>query len=973
MKTMTKILIAEHDPVDLEMIHNELLKGGIKYISEVVKTELAYIHALETFIPDIIFSDYSFPSFNGVTAFKIKEKMCPDTPFILVSGTIGEENSIELIKDGVTDFVLKDKMFTLNTKLVRALKDAENRKQKNKTDKELSENVTHLAEAQRLAKMGSWDYNIETDKLTWSKELYNVFGSDKKDLIKTYGSFVNLVDEEDRLLVQQTSRHTQLTGEPFTLEYHITTCLGEKRIIREQGHGKKDETGKITRLFGTAQDITESRRSETAVRKAYEEKNAVLESIEDGFFAVDKNSLVTYWNKKAEKLLGKRRADVIGKNLHEIFDGRDSNIFYDNYKKAIRDNTTVRFEAFSILSNKWFAVSAFASDNGLSVYFKDVTDQKKDEEKIKESELRYRSIIEQANDAICIADPSMKILDINLYGCQMLGYSKAEFLQLSINDLFLSEDLLANPFRIEELRSGKVIRNERRFKRKDGTLIDVEMSGRILVDGRFIVFGHDIAERKKAQDKIKESELRYRSLHEQATDAICITDPSLKFIEINPYGCEIFGYTKEEALQLSLTDILFTEDLTDNPLKVAELGLGKTVRNERRLKRKDGTAVDMEVSTKLMEDGRMIMFGHDITKRKKAEEKLRKANRLYTFISQVNQNIVHIKDESELFRNACQIAFEFGRFKIAWIGIIDKANKTITVADQNGIPIEDLPVFTNANYERNGPVDHVLRTGAYYLRNNIQQDPELESRKPLAAKHGIQSVIVLPVKKSGQIIGTFNLYAAEANFFDKEEIELLTDVTEDISFALDIFEKAKKQKETEELVVKNEKRFRALIEKSVDMKTLSTLDGEMIYGSPSILGVLGYTPEEFCNRSAFELMHPDDIPGFREKRNEILNTPGRSFYSQNRFLHKNGSWIWCEGNVTNMLHEPGVHAMVSNFKDISDRKMAEQQRDFDRNNLNALINNTSDLMWTVDKNCKLITFNQPFFEIIKLVSGKELA
>jgi len=97
MKTKTKILIAEHDSVDLELIQNELRQGGIDYVSEIVKNESDYINALKNFLPDIILSDYTFPSFDGPTAFKIREKLAPYTPFIFVSGTIGEEKSIELI------------------------------------------------------------------------------------------------------------------------------------------------------------------------------------------------------------------------------------------------------------------------------------------------------------------------------------------------------------------------------------------------------------------------------------------------------------------------------------------------------------------------------------------------------------------------------------------------------------------------------------------------------------------------------------------------------------------------------------------------------------------------------------------------------------------------------------------------------------------------------------------------------------
>jgi PAS domain S-box-containing protein len=129
----------------------------------------------------------------------------------------------------------------------------------------------HLAEAQRLAKLGSWDFDIKADRLTWSEELYNIFDTDKQTFKETHGSFLHLVNEEDREFVLQTSRHTQQTGEPFTIEYHITTSKGEKRVIQEYGYGQRDDSGKLVCLFGTAQDITERKRAEETLKQSYEE------------------------------------------------------------------------------------------------------------------------------------------------------------------------------------------------------------------------------------------------------------------------------------------------------------------------------------------------------------------------------------------------------------------------------------------------------------------------------------------------------------------------------------------------------------------------------------------------------------------------------------------------------------------------------------------------------------------------------
>ena len=125
MEKILKILFVEDSPVDNDLINLELRRSKLVYTSEMVETREAFENALENFKPDIILSDYSLPSFDGLSAFHIKQKKYPDIPFIIVSGSIGEENAVELIKNGVVDYALKDKLFTLCHKISRALEDAE--------------------------------------------------------------------------------------------------------------------------------------------------------------------------------------------------------------------------------------------------------------------------------------------------------------------------------------------------------------------------------------------------------------------------------------------------------------------------------------------------------------------------------------------------------------------------------------------------------------------------------------------------------------------------------------------------------------------------------------------------------------------------------------------------------------------------------------------------------------------------------
>jgi len=119
----TKILIVEHDQTAIELIQYQLKSGIVNYISKMVQTENEYEKALHDFKPDIILSNYTFPNFDGSTAFKLKKKLAPETPFIFVTKSIGEEKAIELIKNGVTDFVLKKQLGTLSAKINRALEE----------------------------------------------------------------------------------------------------------------------------------------------------------------------------------------------------------------------------------------------------------------------------------------------------------------------------------------------------------------------------------------------------------------------------------------------------------------------------------------------------------------------------------------------------------------------------------------------------------------------------------------------------------------------------------------------------------------------------------------------------------------------------------------------------------------------------------------------------------------------------------
>ncbi len=108
-----RILLLEDNPVDAELVENELREAGFVFNSKLVENKQSYIKALQKFYPDIILSDYDLPSFSGAEALQIRKEMCPEIPFILVTGAVGEERAIEILTGGATDYVLKKNLSRL--------------------------------------------------------------------------------------------------------------------------------------------------------------------------------------------------------------------------------------------------------------------------------------------------------------------------------------------------------------------------------------------------------------------------------------------------------------------------------------------------------------------------------------------------------------------------------------------------------------------------------------------------------------------------------------------------------------------------------------------------------------------------------------------------------------------------------------------------------------------------------------------
>ena len=153
-----------------------------------------------------------------------------------------------------------------------------------------------------------------------------------------------------------------------------------------------DETGWYTHWIAIERDVTEQKEAEQKLRASYNERNAILESIGDGFFAINNNWIITYWNKMAETIMGKKREDIVGKDIREVYPNVPGRITYLYYEKAFRTKERQNFNVHSADVDRWFDVSVFPSATGLSVYFKDISETLKHTNTIEEQNRKLKEI-----------------------------------------------------------------------------------------------------------------------------------------------------------------------------------------------------------------------------------------------------------------------------------------------------------------------------------------------------------------------------------------------------------------------------------------------------------------------------------------------------------------------------------------------------------------------------------------------------
>src|ERR1017187_714799 len=266
MRYPLRILSIEDDPKDTELIRDLLETEGIVCDVTRVDTEAALLASIEQGGIDLILSDYTLPSFDGISALKFAMKTCPDVPFIFVSGTLGEEVAIEALKIGATDYVLKTSLSRLAPSVVRAQREATQKAERKRAEDALRQSQAYLAEAQRLSHTGSFGWRPSTGEFLWSEETFRLFVFDQatKPSIEV---ILQRVYREDAGSVKDTVERASQDGKDFEHEYRLVMPDSGVKHVHVVGHAERDESDEIE-FVGAVMDVTAAKQAEEALRRS---------------------------------------------------------------------------------------------------------------------------------------------------------------------------------------------------------------------------------------------------------------------------------------------------------------------------------------------------------------------------------------------------------------------------------------------------------------------------------------------------------------------------------------------------------------------------------------------------------------------------------------------------------------------------------------------------------------------------------
>ena len=440
-----------------------------------------------------------------------------------------------------------------------------------KAYKSLKESEKGLAEAQKMAHVGSWNWDLLTGKVCWSEEMYHIYGLNPQESGATYDELLNQIHPEDRDYVNKAIIEG-LKEKPHGIDYRIILPDGEERTVHSKPEIICDEKNIPIRIKGIVQDITERKKAEEKIRILAD----VVESSSDGIITESLEGFITSWNKGAEQIYGYSAEEILGKNVSILEPDNlkgEINQFIGKIKQGekIKNYETLRLKKDGATINVALTISPvfdfYGKLTAISAITRDITESKQAEEALQESEARLRQFYESNLLGVFYYNLDGSIIDANDKLLEIVGYTREDLQAGQVNwcKITPQEYRQLDEHAAAELKAtGMNTPYEKEYIRKDGSRVPVIVGVATFDQARNegIAFVLDIAERKEAEKSLATIEIaRKKEIHHRIKNNLQVISSLLdlqaekfgnrKFI-MNSEVMEAFRESQDRVISMAL-------------------------------------------------------------------------------------------------------------------------------------------------------------------------------------------------------------------------------------------------------------------------------------------------------------------------------------------------------------------------------------------------------------------------------------
>jgi PAS domain S-box-containing protein len=545
MVTGYRILILEDLATDAELAERELRQAQIAFTSRRVETRADYLRELEQFAPDVILADYNLPQFTALEALQLLKQRGRPIPFILVTGSQSEEVAAACMKEGASDYMLKSSLKRLPSAVLNAME-----KREAEREREAAETALRRSEEQyRVIAENTRDLICLLDRegnfLYLSPSYREVLGYAPEDLLGR--DAFSLVHPEDQVAMQAAFQAALLDQGSRRVEYRYQHQSGGWRNFESVGNWILNEQGAPYQAVVVSRDITEGKRAEEALRKSETTNRALLDAIPDLMFRLSRQGI--YLDFKAAKGLDPLvpPEKFLGKKVAEVMPAEVAKQAMHYVEQALHTGRTQIFE-YQLLANNQpgdfeARIVACGKDEVLAIV-RDITERKRAEQALRQSKQQYEELVNTIDGIVWEADAqTFRFSFVSQQAERLLGYplerwlAEPDFWEKHIHP---DDREWAVRFCLEATQEKRDHEFEYRMMAADGRIVWLHDTVALVVGNdraaklRGIMV--DVTERKRAEERLVESENRLRAVIESEPECVKLTAADGTLLEMNPAG-----------------------------------------------------------------------------------------------------------------------------------------------------------------------------------------------------------------------------------------------------------------------------------------------------------------------------------------------------------------------------------------------------------------------------------------------------